>query len=186
MAPQPVHWNRPPQSPVSQLPLPPWKTHPVRPQNRPLYLFGTRTVTLWPGASFHPVRLRGRLVSGDAASQMVWFSWFTNVNRRKVAVAGAAATVELGTAAAELVTVAAAAISRCAGARVVRGAWGVQAARAAAARITAAFAGAASGGRFLDWRLVLRYVIHPSHASERARRGVGVWGPVAAVPQRSL
>src|ERR1700744_4289128 len=83
MVPQPLHWNRPPQSPVWQCPVPALlKTQPVRPQKRVFRLFGVVIVTLCPGGSTQPVAASGVLALGAAATQIVWAIWLTNVTRR--------------------------------------------------------------------------------------------------------
>jgi hypothetical protein len=97
MVPHPVHWNLPPQSPVWQWPVPALlNTQPVRPQNRPFQLFGTVIVTLCPAGSTQPVAASGALVSGEAATQMVWLTWLTKVTRRSVPVADGADDDEAG------------------------------------------------------------------------------------------
>src|SRR5580692_5933557 len=84
MVPQPLHWNRPPQSPVWQWPTPALsKTQPVRPQNRVFRLFGVVIVTLCPAGSTHPVAASGVLGLGAAATQIVCDIWLTNVTRRR-------------------------------------------------------------------------------------------------------
>src|ERR1700753_3538454 len=110
MVPQPLHWNRPPQSPVWQCPVPVvWKTQPVRPQKRVFRLFGVVIVTLCPGGRTQPVAASGVLALGAAATQIVWAIWLTNVTRRWSpggwspaggAPAGWPATAELGGSAA--------------------------------------------------------------------------------------
>src|ERR1700743_602524 len=83
MVPQPLHWNRPPQSPVWQCPVPALlKTQPVRPQNRVLRLFGVVIVTLWPTGRNQPVAVSGVVALGAAATQMVCAVLFTKVTRR--------------------------------------------------------------------------------------------------------
>src|SRR5580700_1912933 len=83
MVPQPLHWNRPPQSPVWQCPTPALlKTQPVRPQKRVFRLFGVVIVTLRPAGSTQPVAASGVLAFGAAATQMVCAIWLTNVTRR--------------------------------------------------------------------------------------------------------
>jgi hypothetical protein len=93
IVPQPLHWNRPPQSPVWQRPTP-WRlnTQPVRPQNRVFRLFGVLMVTLRPGLSTQPVAASGVLGSGAAATQIVCDISLTNVTRRRGPVAAAAVT----------------------------------------------------------------------------------------------
>src|SRR6516225_42391 len=83
MVPQPLHWNRPPQSPVWQCPVPALpKTQPVRPQKRVFRLFGVVIVTLCPAGSTQPVAASGVLALGAAATQIVCDIWLTNVTRR--------------------------------------------------------------------------------------------------------
>ena len=83
MVPQPLHWNRPPQSPVWQWPAPALlKTQPVRPQNRVFRLFGVVMVTLWPAGSTQPVAASGEVALGAAATQIVCDILLTNVTRR--------------------------------------------------------------------------------------------------------
>src|ERR1700761_7428482 len=83
MVPQPLHWNRPPQSPVWQCPVPALlKTQPVRPQKRVFRLFGVVIVTLCPGGSTQPLAASGVLALGAAATQIVGAIWLTNVTRR--------------------------------------------------------------------------------------------------------
>src|SRR5450631_1712105 len=60
MAPLPVHWYRPPQSPDWQWPRPARKTPPVRPQNRRFQCAGTLMVRVCPGRSVQPARRRPR------------------------------------------------------------------------------------------------------------------------------
>jgi hypothetical protein len=84
IVPQPLHWNRPPQSPVWQCPTPLWKTQPVRPQNRVFRLFGVLIVTLFPGGSTQPLAASGVLGLGAAATQMVSFVRLTNVTSRRL------------------------------------------------------------------------------------------------------
>src|SRR6516162_5797660 len=94
MAPLPVHWNRPPQSPVWQCPDPePSNEQPVRPQIRPPQLSGTEIVALCPGASTHPVAASGCFASAVAATQTVWLSALTTVKTRCPAAATAGAVV---------------------------------------------------------------------------------------------
>src|ERR1700743_290345 len=83
MVPQPLHGNRPPQSPVWQCPVPaPLKTQPVRPQKRVFRLFGVVIVTLCPAGTTQPVAASGVLARGAAATQIVCGIWLTNVTRR--------------------------------------------------------------------------------------------------------
>src|SRR6202161_159391 len=84
MVPQPLHWNRPPQSPVSQCPTPALlKTQPVRPQSRVFRLFGVVMVTLCPAGSTQPVAASGVAELGAAATQIVCDIRLTNVTRRR-------------------------------------------------------------------------------------------------------
>lgn len=65
--PQPLHWNRPPQSPVWQCPVPALpNTQPVRPQKRVFRLSGAVMVTLWPAGSTQPVAESGEVALGAA------------------------------------------------------------------------------------------------------------------------
>src|SRR5689334_2818849 len=83
VAPLPVHWKRPPQSPVWQCPAPAaLNSHPVRPQNRPPQPLGTTTVTLCPGSTTHPVAASGCALSGVAAAQIRCPSALTRVTVR--------------------------------------------------------------------------------------------------------
>ena len=79
MAPLPVHWNRPAQSPVWQCPVPWWNTQPVRPQNRPFQWLGTVMVRVCPGGSTQPVAASGCAGFCAAATQTVWRTRLTNV-----------------------------------------------------------------------------------------------------------
>ena len=84
MVPQPLHWNRPPQSPVWQCPAPALlKAQPVRPQKRVFRLFGVVIVTLCPAGSTQPVAASGVFALGAAATQIVCAIWLTNVTRRR-------------------------------------------------------------------------------------------------------
>src|SRR5580692_8166887 len=83
MVPQPLHWKRPPQSPVWHVPVPaPLKTQPVRPQKRVFRLFGVVIVTLCPAGSTQPVAASGVVALGAAATQIVCAMSLTNVTRR--------------------------------------------------------------------------------------------------------
>src|SRR5579871_3069923 len=83
IVPQPLHWNRPPQSPVWQCPVPALlNTQPVRPQNRVFRLLGAVMVTLCPAGRTQPVAASGEVALGAAATQMVCAMWLTNVTRR--------------------------------------------------------------------------------------------------------
>ena len=95
IVPQPLHLNRPPQSPVWQWPTP-WllNEQPVRPQNRVFRLFGVLIVTLCPGRSVQPVVASGVLGLGAAATQIVCDISLTNVTLRRGALATAALTDE--------------------------------------------------------------------------------------------
>jgi hypothetical protein len=108
IVPQPLHWNRPLQSPVWQWPTPLLlKVQPVRPQNRVLRLLGVLIVTLWPGRSTQPVAASGVLGFGAAATQIVCDSLLTNVTARRGALAAgcdAAVTVAAVAAAGVAVT----------------------------------------------------------------------------------
>src|SRR5260370_36252698 len=82
MVPHPVHWNRPPQSPVAQWPVPlALNTHPVRPQNLLFQWSGTVIDTLCPAGRTHPVAAIGCLASGAAATQIGWLGLVTKVTR---------------------------------------------------------------------------------------------------------
>src|ERR1700722_7229646 len=100
MAPLPVHWYRPPQSPDWQWPRPSRKTQPVRPQNRPFQCSGTTMVRLGPGFSVQPVRASGCAGFCAAATQMVWVTRLTNVTRWAPAATAARAGAPEGEAAA--------------------------------------------------------------------------------------
>jgi hypothetical protein len=67
-----LHWNRPPQSPVWQCPVPaPLKTQPVRLQKRVFRLFGVVIVMLCPAGSTQPVAASGVFALGAAGTQIV-------------------------------------------------------------------------------------------------------------------
>ena len=96
MVPHPVHWKRPPQSPVAQWPVPlALKAHPVRPQNRLFQCSGTVIVTLCPTGRTQPVAASGCLASGAAATQIVWLVLLTNVTSRAPPDAAGPAVAEL-------------------------------------------------------------------------------------------